>query len=911
MAESLSIPIQIMGCSDTNYSNAPFNIAIPFSKGRLHSDAMLALSLESDVGHTQSLPCECTATAYWSDGSIRWLLINAHFSGILPQSKQNATLEVYTDTRTSKQNTERLITIQPARQTYQQKNESFSTRESSYSPNTYAQNRDLQLTLENCIDESNILSKFGLVALTLSSEGEDLGTSVENIKNHYDQKKRSGYVEIEGKFEGRHTKCSLRYQLTLTALPDQETVRIDASIHNPQRAKHQQGLWDLGDEGSILFNELKLLLTPSAENTSIDWANIHNRSTPSYSGERKQQLEIYQESSGGENWKSSNHINAKGEIPHKLRGYRISDAGELIKTGERISPLLGLTNGICGNSIKAHYQNFWQNFPSSIGFIDGKLEFGLFPGRYPDQFELQGGEKKTHTLFLSSSSDNNALCWLASPLTAVVDKDYLYQTDAIPGFCAPQNAPAFFRSFLNAAVEGEKSFFAKREVIDEYGWRNFGDLYADHEAAGHTASQPLISHYNNQYDPVFGFATQYLHSGEQHWFTLFDNLARHIVDIDIYHTNQDKEEYNNGLFWHTDHYLDASTCTHRSVSINHNPESYWDYQKGGGPGEEHCYSTGLLYHYYLTGNKSSADSVLQLASWIETFNAPAKCLLERLRLFVSRDLKIIRRLLKKENVPYSLRPLTRGTGNHIQTLLDAYLLTNDIKFISRVETIIKETMHPKDDLELKPLRDIENGWSYTVLLQALIRYLDIKLAEETIDDDFEYARATLIHYAKWMAEHEKPYLSRADELEHPNDTWVAQEIRKAHVLFAAYYYSGKQSAELKSRAEYFGNYCAEKLTGSDNPYLTRLFVLVLQNGYSAYQYALRELPEALIKESDTAIYAEPEYYSYWKIVAGFIGDSLKLLSKLSPSKELHWLTSRSSRAAAIAARVGLRQGHEV
>jgi len=47
-------------------------------------------------------------------------------------------------------------------------------------------------------------------------------------------------------------------------------------------------------------------------------------------------------------------------------------------------------------------------------------------------------------------------------------------------------------------IEGEHTFERKREVIDEYGWRHFGDIYADHEAVRHTKPSPLVSHFNNQ-----------------------------------------------------------------------------------------------------------------------------------------------------------------------------------------------------------------------------------------------------------------------------------------------------------------------------------------------------------------------------------------------------------------------------
>ncbi len=43
-----------------------------------------------------------------------------------------------------------------------------------------------------------------------------------------------------------------------------------------------------------------------------------------------------------------------------------------------------------------------------------------------------------------------------------------------------------------------------------------------------------------------------------------NDLARHVSDIDIYHTSEDQAKYNNGLFWHTYHYVDAGKSTHRS-----------------------------------------------------------------------------------------------------------------------------------------------------------------------------------------------------------------------------------------------------------------------------------------------------------------------------------------------------------
>ena len=48
-----------------------------------------------------------------------------------------------------------------------------------------------------------------------------------------------------------------------------------------------------------------------------------------------------------------------------------------------------------------------------------------------------------------------------------------------------------------------ESILNRREIIDEYGWRNFGEIYADHEAVYHQGRGPFVSHYNNQYDLIF------------------------------------------------------------------------------------------------------------------------------------------------------------------------------------------------------------------------------------------------------------------------------------------------------------------------------------------------------------------------------------------------------------------------
>ena len=110
---------------------------------------------------------------------------------------------------------------------------------------------------------------------------------------------------------------------------------------------------------------------------------------------------------------------------------------------------------------------------------------------------------------------------------------------------------------------------------------------ANHEAVNSSPEDPLVSQYNNQYDLVLGLGIHALRSSDVRYRELMYDLARHVVDIDIYHTTLDKPAYNHGQFWHTVHYIDAGLSTHRSY-----PEG----SCGGGPSSGQAYSRLSLIH---------------------------------------------------------------------------------------------------------------------------------------------------------------------------------------------------------------------------------------------------------------------------------------------------------------------------
>jgi hypothetical protein len=534
---------------------------------------------------------------------------------------------------------------------------------------------------------------------------------------------------------------------------------------------------------------------------------------------------IYQDSSGGKNWRSSNHINHLGQIPQRFRGYRVEWNNGLLEEGLRANPVVGCRGS--EGEVAGAIHKFWQNFPKAIEVSQNKFSLGLFPRQCAGIYELQGGEQKTHTVYLQFSADERAsvdLAWVHNRLVPHVSGAW-YADAKVLSYVSPaiEDNNATCQQIIEAAIAGPNSFVARREVIDEYGWRNFGDLYADHEAVGHSGDHPLVAHYNNQYDVVHGMLIQYVQSADPRWFECACDLARHVIDIDIYHTEQDRPSYNGGLFWHTDHYLDAGIATHRTYSKS-SLEKKTGCFYGGGPSNEHNYTSGLLLYYYLTGDETARQAVVGLADWVIDMDDGS----QRTLGFVDRRPTG----MASSTATRDYHGPGRGAGNSINALLDAHTLTVDRRYLDKAEELVRRCVHPNDDIAGRNLDDPEHRWSYLVFLQALGKYLDHKAQQGAYDLMYGYAQASLLHYADWMLDHEVPYSTVLHKVEIPTETWPAQDIRKCVVFhLAEKHATGAKREAFRQKAYYFFNACITDLVRFPSHTLMRPVVLLMTNAY--------------------------------------------------------------------------------
>jgi hypothetical protein len=792
-ASALRVPLVVDSPAESR-APQPVTVGLPFPRGRLVWPHDATLTDAAKI----LLPCQAEPLAYWADGSVRWLLVDT-VAGDL-RSGANPFCLAFTrgGPRTDGPMCE--SRAESGGLTVRTGAAEFRIRPGDFVSGVECDGRLVATPLRLCLTDAR-----GRVRTARTDR-----TRVE----------AAGPVRVtvchDGTFPGA---APLQFVMRLCFFAGTGLVRVRLTLHNPRRARHSGGLWDLGDQGSILFRDLSLDWgLADARASAVKW-----RSEPGGSGPAGDTgpVEIYQDSSGGVNWDSRNHVNRDGRVPCSFRGYRVR-AGASEFRGLRASPVVTLRGPAAALTVAV--PEFWQQFPKAVEAADGVLRVRLFPGQFGDLHELQGGEQKTHTVWLQvgSAAAADPLSWVQAPAAARAKPEWYANSGVFPHLSpAHPSHPGQLDDCLRPAVDGEHSLVARREMIDEYGWRNFGELYADHENAYYRGPKPVVSHYNNQYDGVYGALLQYFRTGDRRWWEVADPLARHVADIDIYHTTEDKAAYNGGLFWFTDHYTDAATCTHRTYSQANRPADGQPY--GGGPGSCHNFTTGLTTYYYLTGDPVARDAAVGLADWVVAMDDGARNVLWLI-----------------DDGPTGLASFTsepdyhgpgRGPGLSINALLDGWELTGRRAYLDKAEELVRRCVHPADDIDSRDLLNVERRWSYTIFFVALDRYLAAKADAAELDDRYAYARACLLHYAAWMVEHEGRYLDHPEKLEFPTEAWAAQEFRKANVLrLAAAHADEPLRGRLLARGQGIADRAWEDLLAFPSRHVARAIAIVMTEG---------------------------------------------------------------------------------
>ena len=133
---------------------------------------------------------------------------------------------------------------------------------------------------------------------------------------------------------------------------------------------------------------------------------------------------------------------------------------------------------------------------------------------------------------------------------------------------------------------------------------------------------------------------------------------------------------------------------------------------------------------------------------------------------------------------------------------------------------------------------------------------------------YAYAQASLLQYARWMAAHERAYFEHPEKLDHPTETWVAQDMRKSEVFtFAARYSADDERVRFTELADRFHRYSTETLRGMPTRSLTRPLVLMLTNGYMHAWFKRLRAAQRTDSVADVGGFGQPERFVPQKVRA--------------------------------------------
>jgi len=306
-------------------------------------------------------------------------------------------------------------------------------------------------------------------------------------------------IRLDGHLPGPTRESWLDVSIALSFFAGLGTIKAELSVTNP------------GARGSILIRYLSIEIDPVASEGADVWGSLDHGDRMRPAGTR---FAVHQESSRG---------------PH------------------RATPIASIGGG--DRRVSIALPRFWEVFPKAIEAEPGRCAIAMFPRANGDLHELQSGERSTLSFAVCFGRDTvtaEPLAWIRSPLGVTANPN-VYRHEG-------HDAPA------RGAIRGPEFFFERREAVDEYGWRNFGDLHADDEGA-------LVPDHDHQHDAIAGCLERFLQTADHRWWVLADDLAAHVTDIGL---------------------SDATT--------------------------EHNYTAGLMLHHFLSGSERSRRAVIQIAN---------------------------------------------------------------------------------------------------------------------------------------------------------------------------------------------------------------------------------------------------------------------------------------------------------
>jgi hypothetical protein len=553
-------------------------------------------------------------------------------------------------------------------------------------------------------DNSVWRSNFGPATFTIEDQGP-LHTVVKVMGDHR-------------RFAGDASHL-LEYKCRIHFYAGQSAVKVFYTIGNAKRAGHSGNRWDPGQFGHEDVKDASLQLRTTL-GAAVNYTAQGNSGTAPMTGAVQGPTYLYQCSSGGSKWNHDHHMDREYVRYHQytgaFSGWRLMKNGQQVSSGSRAVGWMDFADGNKG--VAAGMRHFWQNCPKAVE-MDGQDVFVRVLPKYwqgNHGYEFEGGLQKTTECLLyfhsGAGSPQQVMTGLNNPLFARCTQAHYADTFAFEylGAYNPASYPKL-ETYMNSVIGNTVNDW---EYYDEYGWEDFGCVVADHEMG--TLASPWnvngINHYGNEYFATEGFMIQFARKGDLNFLEQSIVQSRHMYDIHVYHTDPVQEpSYAGGYFLHTTHDMPALRAKHRiypgecdsnftpqldQLLFPNCPNDIWaPTYNSGGPGDPGHLDTPY-YYYFMTGDRTAYDGILETAGWALRAGVPT-----------SRG---------------------REPGNFLFNLIYAYQLTHDSAYRNK----IIQTMNANSVLS-------SQNWSTSWYIDGLCRFVLWKRLNNEPDADYTTA----------------------------------------------------------------------------------------------------------------------------------------------------------------------------
>jgi len=534
--------------------------------------------------------------------------------------------------------------------------------------------------LAGSADDGPYLSVNGVTSRAASAEG---GCSLEVFRR--DEAGQSLVLLLRGSHRSygpgdpeASTDDDLDFAATLSFAAGSRSVLIRHTVQNNRDwvvLENNADFREIQSAHNVSFDEQGIRLAPSPGAAS-DWIVSLGPEGPSFSGTTGQQVMVYQDNTGDDDWDLWRNRRSDGNpgnddvsnpvygpqayVRTDLRGLRITQGStELFKgsTAEN-SKMCGYlaVEGTAGG-VTAAIRKVWERYPKALRITeDGALELALFPEEFRARHVMRVGEEATDEVLLvfhgpgRGAAAHAAAIAFQKPLVAVVDPAWaseisrvlpIVSTGADPVFrfptvsgipellipdVTPEARDAYLARHLEGPGETEVTFDGLAEAVTAsqmYSWMDWGDLPIDFEqefSCG-AANRSITGQYGWKYDGDWGLLASFLRSGDLRFLERGLAATAHTADIDILHHGRQSgrgisDFRDGGSFGHSQHNNDGDRNPHRNGVPGLCPEDPGTGGWNGTPTLDVAFGgQGLALAWELTGQRRYFEALLDLADW--------------------------------------------------------------------------------------------------------------------------------------------------------------------------------------------------------------------------------------------------------------------------------------------------------